>query len=422
MDVGDDVVDNLYGGGYHEGFCPGINTNYPSPAPTIRGVKVDRVCSLAKPPTDPTATATFMHSMLFENLEDSNIGSVDACGGYHTFVSKVVGLQAASITARGGQYGEAVIFKSDPGNRCEENKVANLRILGFDRAAISGGATTRLPAGPLRFEALDTGSGHTTRAINIGSCTIRETVSDSLVQNSTGVSEDISISHLDVESTAVACAVRIGVDSHQMRRFTIGTHNIVTSGRGFDLGPAATDIHIGSGITTVTGDSNAPILTISSPSQSHGRLAFIINAAQSYPSMIQRNNGQVNMNLIEFGGSAGIPAIRFLNSYPGSFVLNASNFADSGIPGFAAPGAQYEPYKVTLIGAVKTTLSASNPVIGTVAPTPRTKRRLIVSFENAGTPTFASVDILTNGNVQFIGTPPLNSYIFLGDVVFDALV
>jgi hypothetical protein len=415
VDVGQNVVTNLYGGNYHEGFVPGVNINYPTPTTTIKGVVVDRVSSLAHKPTG--VAATWMHSMLFENLEDCIIGSVDACGGFHCFVSKIKGLQAASITARGGEMQNALLFKSDPANKCEQNEIANVRIVGW---TLNGVAQA---AGPLRFEQLASGGGaNTTDSIKIANCIIRDTVSDSVVMQNPGIAQNISFGHLDVNTTAVACAVRIGVNTTFMQRFTIGTFNIVTGARAFDLGTGATDVHIGSGIITVTGDGNVPILTFNNPSQTHGKISIQILVAQTNTYQIWRQgNSVVDMSLIEFGGVT-IAASRFITSFPGTFTFNATNFADSGNAAFGVFGAVYQPYKVTFKGGAKCILSGATINIGTVAPPPLKVRRFPVAVETAGVMGAGYIQIDTLGVITFLGTPALNAIVFLDVVEYDALV
>jgi len=415
VDVGADVVDNKYGGTWHEGFIPGVNTTYPTPQTTIKRVKVDRVSALTKPPINGN-TATYMHSMLFENLEDCWIGAVDAYGGYHTFVSKVVGLQAGSITARGGELGEAIIFKSDPANKCERNEVSLVRIDGWTYMGVTQ------PAGALRYEALATGGGaNTTDKIKIGTAILKNCVSDSVINSSAGITQNCSIGHLDVDTTAVACAVRLGLAGTDIRRFVIGTFNIVTNGRAFDLGPFLTDVHVGSGIVSINGNSGSPLMTVNNASQTHGRISFQVTAAQTFTYMIQRNGGQVNMDLIEFGGSAAIPSSRFLSSFPGTFTINASNFADSGNAAFGVVGCIYQPYKVGFRGAAKCTTVAAGATIATVAPAPLKAVRFVVPVES-GSMASAYVQVDTAGLMTILGTPVLNALYHLNGIEYDTLV
>jgi hypothetical protein len=123
IDVGTSVIASKYGGAYAEGFVPGCNTSYPTPQATIKGFRCDRVISLGTAPVSGTS-ATYKHTVLLENLEGPVIGYLEAVGGYHAAAVKVVGGQIDCLVGRGGALGDAVIFKSDPANRCEDVRVS----------------------------------------------------------------------------------------------------------------------------------------------------------------------------------------------------------------------------------------------------------------------------------------------------------
>lgn len=418
VDVGSAVCAAKYGGAYAEGFVPGANTSYPTVQPTIKGVAVDRVIALGDVPTG--SAATFKHTMLFENMEDTKIGMVEAVGGYHAFVSKVVNLQANSIMARGGAAGEAVIFKSDVANRCEDNQIAQLRIDNWFKNGVEQ------KAGCLRFEAIDNVNGHVTAKIKIGVCTIKNLDAgvDGIKASGTYPIVDCGIGHLNADTAgASVAALRMGYASSDIRRFVIGSHNIVTAGRSFELGPGWVEGHIGSGSQKFTADALQPLMTFDSSSYTHGVIQMTIDAAQTNTYMIQRTAGDVRIDLITIGGSAFIPLSRYLSSYGGTFTLNATNAVDSAISAFGVAGIEYVAYNVKLKGAVKT-LNPGSRALFTVAPAPLVTIRRTVSSQTAALAFVQRTLEIAGGTgvcTVLDAATTANDYIFLDEIEYNPL-
>ncbi len=418
VDVGDDVCAAKYGGAYAEGFVPGCNTAYPTVQATIKGVCVDRVIALGRVPTG--SSATYKHTMLFENMEDTKIGMIEAVGGYHAFVSKVINLQANSIMARGGAAGEAVIFKSDVANRCEDNQIANLRIDNWFKNGVEQ------KAGCLRFEAIDNVNSHITSKIKIGVCTIKNLAAgvDGIQASGTFPIVDCGIGHLNVDTaTSSVAALRMGYSGADIRRFVIGSHNIVTAGRSFELGAGWVEGHIGSGSQKFTADALQPLMSFASSSYTHGVIQMTIDVAQTNTYMIQRSAGDVRIDLITFGGGALIPSTRYLSSYGGTFTINATNAVDSGTPAFGVAGIEYVPYKVKLKGAVKT-LTAGSKQLFTVSPAPLVTIRRTVNSQTAAAAFVTRTLEFTGGTgvcTVLDAAVTANDFIFLDEVKYNPL-
>jgi hypothetical protein len=416
IDCGTNVIATKYSGNYAEGFVPGCNTSYGVVQTTIKGVKVDRVISLGAAPTG--SASSFKHTMLFENLEDCKIGQVEAVGGYHGFACKIVNGCADSITVRGGSAGNAFIFKSDVSNRCEDVQIGALRI---DNWFLNG---VEQKAGCLRYEAIDNVNGHITLKCKIGLLTLKNTANgvDGVVCNGTYPIVDCAIGHLDANIPYNNAAFRVGYSGSDVQRFVIGSHNIITNGRGFEIGSGFVQGFIGSGAQIFSSDCLQPLMTWDSSSSIHGNLQFTVNAPQTNTYMIQRNSGNINMDLIQFGGTSTITSARLISGFIGSLVLNSTNFQDSGLGAFATAGALYEPYKIRMKGAVKAKVAGSPLVIGTITPSPlKTQRFPVHSQTSGGSLITVAIEISDAGVITCLNTIAINDYIFLDSVFIDCL-
>lgn len=416
VDVGLDVCNALYGGAYAEGFIPGANTSYPVPQTTLEGIRVDRVIALGRVPTGDASS--WKHTMLFENLESVKIGTIEAVGGYHAYVSKSLDLQCANLTVRGGM-GDSINFNANAANRCRNNQYSNVKVDSWFHQGVEQ------KPGCIMYYSDSTPAPYLDK-IKMDNLMVRNMQPGVDVLRADGNSfvTNCSIGHLDVDVPGGSSAVmRMGFGSTQVQRFVIGTHNIVTSGRGFEIGPSCNSVHIGEGVQTYTADALNPLMVVDCPTFSHGRIQMIILTAQTAPYIISRSQGDVLIDMFTFSGAGGIPRTRFLSSTPGGFPLNATNVVDAALVDHPAVGANYIPYRVQLKGVVRAIAAGSNFNVGTVTPAPIINLRFSVPVQGSS-PTFktATLEITTTGAVNILDAIAVNDYIFLGSVCYDPLI
>jgi hypothetical protein len=414
VDVGLSVCTNLYGGAFAEGFVAGANTSYPTPQPTIKGFKCNRVIALGNAPTE--SVATWKHTVLLENLEGPKIGSMEAVGGYHAFVDKCVDLQASNITVRGGS-GDSIQFNTNEANRCERSQYGNFRVGSWFLNGVEQ------KAGPIVYYSNNAAAPFTS-GVKIGVLTVRNTQPgiDLFRFDGNGQINDCGIGHLDADLGSNSGALfRAGYGTASVNRFVIGTHNIKTGGRGFELGGNSLDCEIGSGIQVFNADALNPLLAFDSLRYKHGDILMIVNAAQSAQSLVRRPAGECDVRRISFGGSAApTPAQMF--STPSNLLTTNSNAVASGVPAFKTPAAVYRPYIVELQGVLKMAAAGSNIQIGTVSIGPQKNQQVVVPVQTSGgSRVFRTLEFQSGGLLVMIEPMAVNDYVFLDRASFDLL-
>ena len=415
VDVGKTVCTNLYGGEFAEGFIPGLNPAYPATSTTIKGFKCNNVIALGSAPTGDVNT--WKHTMLYENMEQPTVGNVTAVGGYHTFVNKCIGMQATSIRAFGGA-GEAVFFGTNIGNPCRFSQYGQIYI---DSWFLNG---VEQKAGGVVFNSNDAAAPYLTK-IKIGRLTMRNLRAgvDAITDGGNSIITDCSIGHLDVDMSSNGAAFRMGFGATSVQRFVIGSHNIVTAGRSFELGTASDSCHIGSGIQTFTADALNPVMTFNALRYMHGVIEMVFLVAQTSTYMISRTAGDVLIESISIGGPAGIPAWRVLSSVQGSLTLTAANFVDGGIAGQASNGARYVPYRLEMTGSAKAIAAGTDLQLGTVVQAPHVNMRFTVPSETSpGVFTQRCLEVTSAGVILARGSTVVGEIITLNQVNWSLLV
>jgi hypothetical protein len=409
------VVANKYAGVYKEVFVPGVNTNYPTPQTTIKNVRVNNVITLGAAPVNGTV-ATYMHAALFENLENVHIGFIEAIGSYHGFVSKCINLKTESIVAR-GVLGDAVNFKADPANANFNCHVSKLRI---DSYFLDG---VEQKAGTLRYENI--GNALSNAFVQIGQLIIRNqaTSGDAISVSGTYPITDISFGSINCDMGVNAGAMaRLGFSSSYCQRWNFGRWDLINAGRSIELAGGVIGINLGSGVHTVTGDGTLSLLTLDGD-YTHGNIRFVINSAQTAAFMVTRNSGQPDFDAISFGGTVTIPITRYFSSRAGSFTLNGTNAATSGIAGFAVAGGNLRPYLFRFQGAIKMAAAGASLNIGTVSPAPLKSMRFTVPTQISGAVlSTAQIEINNAGAVTVLTTMAVNDYLFMDSLCYDTFI
>lgn len=416
VDCGLDVQNNKYAGGFAEVFVPGANTTYPAPQPTIKNMKCDRIIALGAAPIDGNA-ATYKHVMLFENLENVKIGSIEAVGGWHAFVSKSIDLQCANLTVRGGM-GDSMNLNANAANYCRQNQFGNVLVDSWFQNNVEQ------KPGTIMFYSDQTVLPFLTK-FKINSLVVRnfKPGTDVLTAGGDSFVTDVAIGHLDVDmGTSGAAVLRMGYGPTKIQRFSIGSHNIITGGRSFELGPNVVGMDIGHGLQTFIADATIPLMTFDAIQYTHGNILMSIAVAQTAPYMVQRNEGDLDISRIAFAGAAAPPARKLLSSGAGGFVLSA-NAAQLGNPVFASAGASYRPYRVQFTGVLKMTAAGSNISLGAVSPGPLVNMRFPchVQLAAGGTPVIRTLEITVSGSVAILDAMAVNDLVFLDSISFDAL-
>jgi len=415
VDCGLDVLNSKYNGAFAEVFVPGANTTYPAPQATIKNIKCDRIIALGAAPTNGNA-ATYKHVMLFENLENVKIGSIEAIGGWHAFVSKSIDLQCASLTVRGGM-GDSMNFNANVANYCRQNQFGNILVDSWFQNNVEQ------KPGTIIFFSDQTVSPFLTK-FKIGNLVVRnfKPGTDVLTVGGDSFVTDVSIGHLDVDmGTSGAAVLRMGYGPTKVQRFTIGSHNIITSGRSFELGANVVGLDIGHGLQTYIGDAAMALMTFDASQYTHGNILMSITVAQTGAYMIQRNAGDLDISRIAFAGAAAPAARKLLSSSAGGFVLSG-NAAQMGNPAFAAASAYYRPYRVQFAGVLKMTTAGANISLGAVSPGPLVNMRFPCHVQTAGGAMVTRTLEITNaGSVAILDAMALNDLVFLDSISFDAL-
>lgn len=415
VDVGKTVCTTKYAGAFAEGLILGLNPNYPSATTTIKGVKADRVIALGNVPTGDNST--WKHSVLCENLEGPRIGSITSVGGYHVYVDKCIGMQCGSVTALGGA-GESVFFGANVGNACRLNQYGQIRIDSWFLNSVEQ------KAGGVVFNSNDAASPYLSK-VKIGTLALRNIATgvNGVTDGGNSFITDCAIGHLDVDMGTGGAAFRMGYGSTTVQRFVIGSHNIVTAGRAFELGANTDSCHIGSGTQTFTADALNPLMAFNTLRYSHGRIQMIVLTGQTSTYMISRTQGDVFIDQISIGGAAGIPANRYLSSVQGSLALTSANFVDGGLVGQASNGARYVPYRVELTGSAKAVVAGTDLNLGTVSPPPRVNMRFIVPSETSpGVFVQRCLEITSAGVILARGSTANGEVITLNPVNYSLLV
>jgi hypothetical protein len=279
-------------------------------------------------------------------------------------------------------------------------------------------------AGGVVFNSNDSASPYLTK-VKIGSLMLRNLRAgiDAVTDGGNSIITDCEIGHLDVDMLTSGAAFRMGYGTTQVQRFVIGSHNIVTAGRAFELGANTDSCHIGSGTQTFSGDALNPLMSFDALRYSHGSIQMVILTAQTSTYMISRTAGDVLIDLISIGGPSGIPAWRVLSSVQGSLILTGANFVDGGIVGQASNGARYVPYRVELTGSVKAVAAGTDLQLGTVSPPPHVNMRFIVPSEpSPGVFGQRCLEITSAGVVLARGNTANGEVITLNDVNYTLLV